>query len=60
MMTKTNGELPSNRVQAYLPWLDVETLAEIMPEPVVLASAGCTQLRETTITFVKNESTDDI
>lgn len=59
-MNRRDGGQPSKLVQPYVPWLDEETLTEIMPEAVILGGAGRPKSRETTLTFIQNESTDDI
>lgn len=60
MINKRGVEQLSKRPQLHAQWLDEDTLIEIMPEAVVSIGADRAELRETTITFVGNESTDDI
>jgi hypothetical protein len=42
------------------PWLDMDTEIEIMPAQVARSGDEYARRRDTTITFVHNESTDDI
>jgi len=59
MIRVSEHERPSH-IQPYSEWLDEETLAELMPEAVVLNPVGYSRSRDTLVTLVENESTDDI
>lgn len=60
MMSSRDGEPEPKCVRPHPVWLDEDTEAEIMPPRIVLTVAGDALPRDTTVTFVENESTDDV